>query len=115
MFFTMRDYFVYIMSSQSGVLYVGVTNDLGRRVSEHKAGEVPGFTSKYRVKQLVYYERFTDPKQAIAREKVIKSWRRSKKTALIESLNPHWVDLGETDADDEEAHPPDPSSLRPSG
>ena len=91
---TMKEYFVYIMASRSGVLYTGITNDLRRRVGEHKAGEVPGFTSKYRVTKLVYFERYTNVKEAIAREKEIKAWRRAKKIALLETLNPEWRDLG---------------------
>ena len=84
---------MYIMASRSRVLYTGVTNDLTRRVTEHKHGLVNGFTRKYRVTRLVYYEEFTDIRVAIAREKEIKGWKRSRKTSLIESRNPTWDDL----------------------
>lgn len=88
-----KQYCVYIMSSRSGVLYVGVTNDLQRRVFEHKSLAMPGFTSKYKATQLVYFETTTDVTAAIAREKEIKGWLRSKKVKLIEAENPLWVDL----------------------
>jgi putative endonuclease len=88
-----RQYFVYIMASRSRTLYTGVTHDLRRRVAEHKAGSVPGFTSRFRVTQLVYYEVTSDAYAAIAREKQIKAWRREKRVALIESANPGWHDL----------------------
>jgi putative endonuclease len=91
----MRTYYVYIMASRSRVLYVGVTNDLARRVSEHKRGRNAGFTSRYRVTRLVYFEEFADVRDAIAREKAIKGWRRSRKVALIEGRNPTWCDLTE--------------------
>jgi len=103
---TMREYFVYIMASRSGVLYTGVTNNLERRVRQHKAGEVPGFTSKYRVTKLIYFERYTEVKEAIAREKEIKGWRRAKKITLIEDLNPDWTDLGSFESGDDGTHPP---------
>ena len=77
------------------VLYTGVTNDLQRRVSEHKSGSIPGFTQKYNCKKLVYYESFSDIEQAIRREKLIKEYRREKKMQLIEELNPEWKDLAE--------------------
>jgi putative endonuclease len=89
----MRTYYVYIAASKSKVLYVGVTNNLVRRMYEHKESLIKGFTSRYRVKQLVYYESSNDIRAAIAREKQIKAWRRSKKVALIESMNPKWGDL----------------------
>ena len=91
----MKQYFVYIMSSRTGTLYTGLTNDLGRRVWQHKEKRIEGFTKKYDVTRLVYFEGFGDVHEAIAREKVIKGWRRSKKLALIESLNPKWRDLSE--------------------
>ena len=91
----MNHYFVYIMASRSGVLYVGVTNDIARRVVEHKEGIVPGFTKKYKVNRLVYFEETTDIRAAIAREKQIKRWRREKKIRLIEGVNPNWRDLSE--------------------
>lgn len=89
----MRIYHVYIMASASRVLYVGVTNDLLRRVSEHKQRNVPGFTARYRVTELVYFEAFGDVRVAIAREKQIKGWLRVRKIALIEAFNPRWKDL----------------------
>ncbi len=89
----MHEYYVYIMASASRVLYTGVTNDLERRVWEHKHKLVPGFTSKYNVTRLVYYEEFDRIQDAIAREKVIKGWLRKKKIALIESKNGTWKDL----------------------
>jgi len=86
-------YFVYIVASRSRVLYVGVTNELNRRVGEHKEGLIPGFTRRYKINRLVYYESTHDVRAAIAREKQIKRWRREKKVNLIESLNPEWEDL----------------------
>jgi putative endonuclease len=88
-----KTYYVYIMASASRVLYIGVTDDLLRRVMEHKQMRVPGFTARYRVTELVYFEAFGDIRIAIAREKQIKGWLRGRKIALIESLNPHWRDL----------------------
>ena len=88
-----RTYYTYIMASLSRVLYVGVTNDLQRRVCEHKEGRIAGFTSKYRVKRLVHFEEFTDIRDAIAREKELKGWKRSRKVSLIEGRNPAWEDL----------------------
>jgi putative endonuclease len=90
-----RQYFVYILASQSRTLYVGMTNDLKRRLYEHKEGLVASFTRHYRVHALVYYEVTPDVRSAIAREKQIKHWRREKKVALIESRNPGWRDLAE--------------------
>ena len=90
-----RHYYVYIMTNHSGTLYTGVTNDLHRRVYEHKQKLAPGFTQKYKITQLVYYEETPDVKAAIAREKQIKGWVRSKKTVLIETANPEWQDLSE--------------------
>jgi len=89
----MRIYYIYIMASHSRVLYTGVTNDLTRRVNEHKRGLNAGFTSKYRVTRLVYFEEFTDIRDAIAREKAIKGWKRSRKISLFEERNPAWEDL----------------------
>src|SRR5262249_4883872 len=90
-----RRYYVYILSSLSGTLYTGITNSLFRRTLQHKGKESPGFTSKYDVHRLVYYEVFTDVRAAIRREKEIKGWTRKKKIALIESMNPKWQDLAE--------------------
>jgi putative endonuclease len=89
-----RPYFVYIMANRrKGTLYVGVTNDLLRRAHEHREGLVPGFTSKYGVRLLVYCEPHDDITVAIAREKQVKRWRREWKFALIERANPEWIDL----------------------
>ena len=88
-----RMYWVYIMASLSRVLYIGVTNDLDRRVQEHKQSLVAGFTQKYHVNRLVYFEEFPDIRDAIAREKELKGWVRSRKIALIEKQNPIWGDL----------------------
>jgi putative endonuclease len=88
-------YFAYIVCSRSGTLYIGMTNSIYRRALEHKRGEIEGFASKYRCDRMVYYESFDDVQKAIAREKQLKGWRRSKKIALIESANPRWVDLAE--------------------
>lgn len=90
-----RTYSTYIMASRSRVLYIGVTNDLARRVNEHRQGLVAGFTRKYRVNRLVYFEEFADIRDAIAREKEIKGWRRSRKVSLISGRNPTWEDLAE--------------------
>src|SRR5208282_775914 len=88
-----RTYYVYVLASLSRTLYIGVTNDLDRRVSEHVDELTPGFTSRYHVKRLVYFEEFGDIEAAIAREKQLKGWRRDKKIRLIESMNPKWNDL----------------------
>ncbi len=89
----MKSYSVYIMSGRTRTLYVGVTNDIEHRDYEHKNKSVPGFTSKYRLDRLVYFEEHRDVRAAIEREKQVKSWRREKKVALIESVNPRWRDL----------------------
>ena len=91
----MKHYYVYIMASKSKVLYIGVTNDLRRRVYEHKHHLIKGFTDKYEVTKLVYYEETSDVKEAIRREKQIKGWLRRKKIALIEAMNPQWTDLSQ--------------------
>jgi putative endonuclease len=91
----MRQFYVYIMTNKSRTLYTGVTNDLERRVYEHKHKLVEGFTARYNIKLLVYYEACEDIRAAIAREKQIKGWLRAKKIALIESMNPGWNDLSE--------------------
>ena len=85
-------YYVYIMSSKSGVLYVGATNDLDRRVFEHKQRLIEGFTKKYRVTRLVYVEEFNRPAEMIARERQLKGWTRSRKLELIHGQNPEMVD-----------------------
>ncbi len=88
-------YYVYIMTNLARTLYVGVTNDLQRRVYEHKNGLMEGFTKRYGLTRLVHYEETNDVLAAIAREKQIKGWLRSRKVALIESANPDWNDLSE--------------------
>ena len=90
-----NEYFVYIMSNYARTIYVGVTNDLERRVYEHKMKLITGFTSRYGLNSLVYYESTNDISVAIAREKQLKGWLRSKKIALIEAMNPEWNDLSE--------------------
>ena len=91
----MSQYYVYIMTNRSKTLYTGVTNDLTRRVYEHKNKMIDGFTKKYNITKLVYFEETNDILSAITREKQIKGWLRSKKIALIESVNPKWEDLSE--------------------
>jgi putative endonuclease len=89
-----KEFYVYMVTNRSRVvLYTGVTNDLGRRLWEHKNHVVKGFTSKYKLDRLVYYEQFSDAISAITREKEIKSWRREKKNELVRTLNPKRVDL----------------------
>ena len=86
--------YVYLLASgKHGTLYIGVTNHLGRRVYEHKTKAVPGFTSRYTVDRLVWYECYDDPENAILREKDIKKWKREWKIRLIEENNPDWSDL----------------------
>lgn len=90
----MSTYFVYILASQrNGTLYIGMTNDLMRRVSEHKTGAVEGFTKRYNVHELMYYEETDNVSAAISREKQLKNWQRAWKIALIEKDNPQWKDL----------------------
>ncbi len=90
----MKDYYVYILASErNGTLYIGVTNDIVRRVHEHKNNLVDGFTSKYSVHRLVYYERFDNVELAIEREKQMKKWKRKWKLELIEKVNPDWNDF----------------------
>jgi putative endonuclease len=91
----MKQYYVYILTSKSGTLYTGMTNNLERRVQQHQQKIIEGFTSKYNVTRLVYYETYNNVRDAIAREKQIKSWRRSKKITLIKTMNPKWRDLSE--------------------
>ena len=88
-----KEYYVYIMTNKSRTLYTGVTNDLMRRVYEHKNKLVKGFTSKYNIQYLVYYEATSNVYAALEREKQIKGWLRKKKIALIDSMNPEWKDL----------------------
>lgn len=92
-----RHYYLYIMTNKgSTVLYTGVTNDLKRRVFEHREKLAEGFTERYNVNKLVYYEVFEDPENAIIREKRLKGGSRARKVRLIESMNPLWVDLYES-------------------
>ena len=83
------------MASISGTLYIGVTNNLSKRVYEHKEGKIEGFTKKYGCKKLVYTEVYQDIREALGREKQLKRWNRKKKEELIKSQNPHWQDLGQ--------------------
>ncbi len=89
-----RSYFVYMLASQrNGTLYIGVTNDLPRRIYEHKTKQARGFTSRYNVHMLVWHETYGDVNEAIAREKQLKKWERRWKLDLIETFNPTWKDL----------------------
>ena len=89
-----KEYYVYILANQKyGTLYTGVTNNLIKRIYEHKQGLVSGFTKKYNVHKLVYFEKHSDINEAILREKIIKKWRRDWKINLIEQNNPFWLDL----------------------
>lgn len=90
-----KSYWVYILASQIRVLYVGVTNDLVRRLAEHRAGQGGAFTRRYKVHRLVYLEEHASVRDAIHREKEIKGWARARKTALVEILNPGWHDLAD--------------------
>ena len=91
----MKTFYVYIMASKSGTLYIGVTSNIKKRVWEHKNHLVTGFTDKYMIEKLLYFETIGDPASAIGREKQIKAWRREKKVALIDSMNVAWNDLSE--------------------
>jgi putative endonuclease len=91
-----HEYWVYIVASLTGTLYIGMTNNLERRVAEHKDGTYEGFASKYGCNRLVYWESFDDVRKAIDREKQLKGWRREKKIALIETPNPRWEDLAKS-------------------
>ena len=91
----MKQYYAYIMASKSRRLYTGITSNLEGRVYQHKHKLVDGFTARYNINRLVYYETTNDVHAAIAREKQIKGWLRAKKIALIESVNPKWEDLSE--------------------
>jgi putative endonuclease len=99
-FFPVRDgfhykFWVYILVSRSGTLYVGITGYLDRRIMQHKMDSIEGFTNKYKVHRLVYYETYDQVQRALGREKQLKGWRREKKIALIEKMNPRWQDLAE--------------------
>ena len=91
----MHHYYVYIMTNHSKTLYTGMTNDLHRRVWQHKHKQIEGFTKRYNITRLVFYEETASVDAALAREKQIKGWLRRKKIALIESMNPEWKDLSE--------------------
>ena len=94
---TIMSYYVYIIASRrDGAVYIGITNDLVRRVYEHRIKAVRGFTSKYNITQLVWFEVYDDPVSAITREKELKKWKRSWKIQLIEKENPQWNDLYES-------------------
>ena len=95
MHFKQKFYYVYIMTNRSKTLYTGITSNPAKRVWQHKHGAFPGFTSRYKLDRLVYYERFVSVGNAIAREKQIKRLLRIKKMALIVSMNPDWKDLSE--------------------
>ena len=92
----MKQYYVYIMSSISGVLYIGITSNLQKRVWEHKNKLVEGFTKKYNIEKLVYFEQTEDVNSALAREKQLKNWKREWKIELIKKANPEWKDLSST-------------------
>ena len=81
------------MTNSSGTLYIGMTNNLRSRVSQHKEKQIPGFTERYNITLLIYYEQFSDVRYAISREKELKKWRREKKITLIESMNPKWEEI----------------------
>ena len=90
-------YYVYILASRKdGATYVGITNDIVRRIYEHRIKAAPGFTSRYNITRLVWFETYDDPASAISREKELKKWKRNWKTKLIESKNPRWEDLYES-------------------
>lgn len=91
-----KHYYIYILTNKrNGTLYIGVTNNLKRRIFEHKHNLIDGFSKKYNVHTLVYYEYFTDIRAAIKREKQLKWWKRQWKIDLVEKTNPHWIDLYE--------------------
>src|SRR5687768_14691771 len=90
-----RTYWAYILTNRSGTVYTGVTGNLARRIHERRHHLVPSFTAKYRIERLIYVETFSEVREAIAREKQIKAWRRSHKVELISTANPEWRDLGE--------------------
>ena len=90
----MLTFFVYILASyRNGTLYIGVTNSLARRINEHKNGTVEGFTKRYKIHTIVYFEEYEEAMEAVQREKQLKGWIRKKKIDLIESRNPMWADL----------------------
>ena len=90
----MKDYYVYILTTtHNKILYVGITNDMARRMAEHKNEVADSFTKRYHIHKLVYFERYSNPQAAISREKQLKGWKRIKKNKLIEEKNPSWYDL----------------------
>ena len=89
----MDAYYIYMMTNSAGVLYIGITNNMSLRLWQHVHDRVPGFSSRYNLDRLVFYEVFPTAREAIARKKQLKGWRREKKTALIHTLNPSWRDL----------------------
>ena len=91
----MRKYYIYILTNKSKTLYIGITNNLMRRMAEHKSGQIKGFTAKYNIGRLAYFEEYNNPRDAIIREKQLKGWLRRKKIHLINSVNPNWDDLSE--------------------
>ena len=93
-----KSYWTYILASRSRVLHIGVTNDIARRVAEHRAGEGGAFTKRYRVHRLVHLEEHYDVRDAIRREKELKGWKRNRKVELIERTNPDWRDLADRGA-----------------
>ncbi|HKW11590.1 MAG TPA: GIY-YIG nuclease family protein [Gemmatimonadaceae bacterium] len=109
----MRQFFIYILASRSRRLYTGVTSNLQARLWQHRDGQC-GFTARYRITRLVYFETTENVMSAIEREKQIKAWRREKRVALIQSVNPTWDDLAESGLPERSAEA-DPSSLRSSG
>ena len=97
---TSRRFYVYTVASISGTLYIGLTNKLHKRIWQHKQGEIEGFTKRYEVKRLLYFESFDEVRTAINREKQLKGWSRRKKVWLIEQFNPGWQDLSREWYDD---------------
>lgn len=95
-----REFYVYILAREKRLLYIGFSNNLDTRILYHKLHLKPGFTDKYFVNRLVYFETFDDPTEAIMREKQLKGWRREKKIKLIESINPNWEDFAYIEAAD---------------
>ena len=92
---TNRQYFIYIMTNRSGTPYIGLTNDIKKRIYQHKNKLINGFTKKYNIDRLIYFETFSDVYSAIDREKTIKGWLRKKKTELVNEVNPQWRDLSQ--------------------
>jgi len=92
-----KTYFIYIMASSSGTLYIGISSRLEGRTQDHKNGVYEGFSKKYRTDRLVYFERYSEVGVALAREEQLKNWRREKKIKLIASMNPSWKDLSKED------------------